>query len=117
MPLTETQIRRLPSPEKDTFLGDGRGLYLRRHPSGKKVWVFRTRVGGPWKTKRIGDWPDVTLAQARKEATRLAGRVLPSTITFADLLDEWLRRQVRPRYKSTDDIERYISRGKALAGH
>ncbi|WP_413614886.1 integrase family protein [Halomonas cupida] len=117
MPLTETAIRRLPVPERERLVGDQRGLYIRCYPSGRRTWLFRTRVGGKWKTRNLGDWPAVTLAAARVKAAQLHGRNLPESTTFGSLLDEWFERRIAPRYKTTKNTRVYVERGKLWAGH
>ncbi|HPR05672.1 MAG TPA: integrase family protein [Denitromonas sp.] len=117
MPLTETAIRRMSPPEREKLIGDERGLYLRIYPSGRRTWLFRTRVGGSWKTRNLGDWPTVTLAEARVKASKLAGKLLPEAMTFGVLLDEWYNRRIEPEYRATKNIAVYVRRGKDLAGH
>lgn len=116
MALTETTIRKLKDPAKEKLIGDERGLYLRCYPSGRRSWLYRSRKGGSWKTRNLGEWPSVTLAEARNKAAALSKRVLPESVTFGDLLDEWFQRRIEPRYKVTRNIEVYVSRGKAEAG-
>lgn len=116
-PFTETKIKSEPNPPKEVLIGDGRGLYLRMYPSGRRTWLFRSRVGGSWKTRNLGDWPAVTLAAARVKASALSGKALPDAMTFGALLDEWYSRRIAPRYKVTKNIETYVARGKQRAGH
>ncbi len=116
MALTETTIRKLKNPEKERLIGDERGLYLRCYPSGRRSWLYRSRKGGSWKTRNLGEWPGVTLAEARTKAAALDKRVLPDSVTFGDLLDEWFQRRIEPRYKVTKNIEVYVTKGKAEAG-
>lgn len=49
-------------------LSDGNGLYLEVLTSGKKVWRFRYRVSGRDNTKTIGEYPFVSLKEARVAA-------------------------------------------------
>lgn len=117
MAFTETYIRTLPKrPEKEILLGDGRGLYLRCYPSGRQSWLFRTRVGGSWRTRNLGEYPAVSLAEARVKAAALSGKTLPASVTFGQLLDEWYSRKIEPSYKVTKNIEVYVNYGKAKAG-
>ena len=116
MPLTETAIKRMPNPDKEKLVGDERGLYLRCYPSGRRTWLFRTRAGGAWKTRNLGDWPGVSLSEARVKASQLSGKVLPDSVTFGTLLDEWYRVRIEPRYRVTKNIEVYVNHGKAWAG-
>jgi len=117
MPLTETTIKRMAPPEREKLIGDDRGLYLRCYPSGRKTWLFRTRVGGSWKTRNLGDWPAVSLAEARAKASSLSGKNLPESVTFGALLDEWFERRILPRYKAVKNIVVYVGKGKRWAGN
>lgn len=115
MALTETSIRKLKDPAKEKLIGDERGLYLRCYPSGRRSWLYRSRKGGAWKTRNLGEWPAVSLAEARNKAAALSKRVLPESVTFGDLLDEWFQRRIEPRYKVTKNIEVYVTKGKTEA--
>lgn len=117
MPLTETGIKKMLFPSKEKLIGDERGLYIRCYPSGRRTWLFRSRVGGSWKTRNLGEWPAVTLAEARIKAASLAGKLLPEAVTFGALLDEWFQRQIEPRYRVTRNIETYVEKGKKWAGN
>jgi len=117
MPLTETAIKRTPNPDKEKLIGDERGLYLRMYPSGRRTWLFRTRVGGSWKTRNLGEWPTMTLAEARVKASALSGKNLPNSVTFGSLLDEWFKERIEPRYKVTKNIETYVNKGRTWAGN
>jgi len=66
-PLTDTEIRKAPSKDKEYTLWDGQGLNLRIKPNGSKTWIFRYQR--PYTKKRanlsIGNYPSVSLAIAR----------------------------------------------------
>jgi len=117
MSLTETTLRKIKTPDRETLIGDERGLYIRCYPSGRKSWLFRTRKGGSWKTRNLGEWPAVSLAEARDKASALTRQDLPDAATFGALLDEWFLRRIEPRYKVTKNIEVYVSKGKAELGN
>lgn len=116
MALTETDLRKLKNPDREKLIGDERGLYIRCYPSGRKSWLFRTRKGGSWKTRNLGEWPAVGLAEARTKAAALSNQDLPDAATFGALLDEWFQRRIEPRYKVTKNIEVYVARGKSELG-
>ncbi|EGJ4256663.1 tyrosine-type recombinase/integrase [Salmonella enterica] len=65
--LTDTEIKKAKSTEKEFTLWDGDGLFLRIKPSGKKIWHLGYTV--PLTKKRakmsLGFYPYLTLAQAR----------------------------------------------------
>ena len=119
MRLTETIVRNLPTPTKDSLDSDDatRGLYLRRYASGRRTWLYRTRKGGSWRTENLGEWPGINLAQARAKATALATAALPDSVTFGALLDEWYERRIEPNYRVTKNIATYVDRGRAWLGN
>lgn len=51
------------------------GLVFRVEPTGKRTWYFAYRVATTRRRFRIGAYPAVTVEAARREATRLAGKV------------------------------------------
>ena len=81
------------------FLNDGRGLYLVIYPSGARSWVFRYRDGaGHDRKETIGEYPAVTLAQARAARDEMRARVkagkppkeAPAHVaTFAEIAQKW----------------------------
>ena len=116
-PFSETAIRQTKNPEKETLWGDQRGLYLRAYPSGRRTWLFRSRVGGGWTTRNLGEWPSVSLAEARVKASSLSGKQLPEAVKFSDLMDEWYRVRIESRYRVTKNIETYVAKAKEWAGN
>lgn len=119
MKLTETIVRNLPTPTKDTLDGDDatRGLYLRRYSSGRRTWLYRTRKGGSWRTENLGEWPGINLAAARAKATALGTATLPDAMTFGALLGEWYDRRIEPNYRVTKNIATYVDRGRLWLGN
>ena len=47
---------------------DGKGLYLKVTPTGSKSWVFRFQLEGRRRKMGLGPYPDISLAEARKQA-------------------------------------------------
>jgi len=117
MALTESALKKLKDPDREKLIGDERGLYIRCYPSGRRTWLYRSRKGGSWKTRNLGEWPAVGLAEARNRAATLSKQVLPESATFGDLLDEWFQRRIEPRYKVTKNIEVYVTKGKDELGN
>ena len=72
MPLTDTAIKKLKPTDKPQKVTDERGLYLLVNPTGSKLWRWKYRVLGKEKVLPLGQYPDVSLAQARdgREAAR-----------------------------------------------
>lgn len=71
-PLTDTKCRNAKPLEKAYKLQDGQGLYLEVRTTGVKVWRYRY-----WLTPQkdgiytIGEYPGVTLSDARRERERV----------------------------------------------
>lgn len=65
MSLTDAAIRKAKPTNKPFKLFDERGLLVLVAPSGGKLWRFRYRFGGKYKTLGLGVYPDVPLAKAR----------------------------------------------------
>lgn len=70
--LTDTKLRTAKPAEKPYILQDGSGLYLEVRPSGAKFWRYRYWLT-PEKDGRytIGEYPAVSLAEARRERERV----------------------------------------------
>ena len=52
---------------------DKKGLRLRVTKAGGKHWQFETRIKGKLFTRALGEWPAVSIGDARTEAHRLRG--------------------------------------------
>jgi len=72
VPLSDTQIRKAKSGEKDYKLSDGGGMFLLVTKLGSKLWRLNYRFAGQQKTLALGIYPDVSLvlARERREAAR-----------------------------------------------
>ncbi|WJV53619.1 tyrosine-type recombinase/integrase [Prodigiosinella aquatilis] len=67
MPLTDAKIRSTKSTNKPIKLADGGGLYLEVRPSGSKLWRYRYRIAGKENVFALGEYPTLSLAEARAE--------------------------------------------------
>ena len=65
MALTDKEIRAFKPGPKRIRRGDGRGLVLEVLPSGNKVFRFTYRFAGKQRTLVVGEYPRVSLAEAR----------------------------------------------------
>ncbi len=110
--LTDTKIRNAKQRERPYKLSDGAGLYLAVHPTGAKCWRYRYRIGGKENLYAIGEYPQVTLQEARAErdrarelvkqgihpvADRRAQRLVVATQaadTFEAVAKEWIAKHV-----------------------
>ena len=68
MPLSDARIRNLRATDKPCKykIAEFDGLFLLVKPSGTKCWRFKYRFAGKEKLIVFGDYPAITLAQARQ---------------------------------------------------
>ncbi len=67
MPISDTKARTAKPKDKPYKLLDSEGLYLEVRPSGRKYWRYRFNIKQKEGVYTIGDYPSVSLADARKE--------------------------------------------------
>ncbi len=65
MPLSDLKIKQLKSRDKAYKVFDGGGLFLMIYPSNKKVWKFKYRFDGREQGITYGEYPAVSLKDAR----------------------------------------------------
>jgi len=65
MALTHSAVSKAKPEEKAKKLTDGGGLYLLVKPSGYKVWKYDFRLNSKRGTFTIGNYPDISLKDAR----------------------------------------------------
>jgi len=66
-PLTAKEIGTAKPKKKKYKLSDGNGLFLEIRPNGSTLWRLKYRFDGREREYSIGVYPDITLANARKE--------------------------------------------------
>jgi len=64
--LTAAHIRNARAKSKAYKLADGNGLNFHVAPSGTKTWRYRFKIDGIESTFTLGEYPSMTLEQARK---------------------------------------------------
>jgi integrase len=64
--LTDTKIKTLKPKDKRYRIADANGLVLEVKPNGAKYWRYRYRFEGKANMISIGEYPFITLAQARQ---------------------------------------------------
>lgn len=67
MPLSDAKIRALKPSEKVQKVSDEKGLQLWVSPAGNKVWNLAYRFEGKQKKLTIGAYPEIGLADARRQ--------------------------------------------------
>ena len=112
MALTETDIKALrPDSQRHRWIADGGGLYLRVLPSGRKAWVWRVKRSGRTSYFTLGEWPTLTVKEARQALSKRTGRATPpNALLVRDALEEWFEHHVVPKYKVTKNARVYINR-------
>jgi len=82
------------------------GLRLRVGSSGKKTWTLRRRVGAKVINRKLGNYPAMGLAAARKAAEKLiealetTGSTDAIDRTFGAVAEHWLENVAKPKNKS-----------------
>jgi integrase len=130
MKLTAAAVARAKAPssgQTDYFDMAYPGLALRVTAKGVKSWTYHARVRGKLKRATLGRYPDLTLAEARKqagetaemmhrgddptEAKRKARRAASQPIrdTVAAVAAEWLKRD-QAGNRSKDEVRRIFDR-------
>ncbi len=73
--LSDTHCRNAKPKEKLYRLNDYKGLYLEVKPNGVKAWRFRFALNGKSSMFALGDYPIVSLADARKKCEEARGLI------------------------------------------
>ncbi len=106
MSLSDAKIRALKPKEKDFKIADAGGLVLLMEASGSKSWRMKYRLNGKEGLLVIGDYPAISLAQAR--ATRDASKVELAAGRNPNAV-----KQERKRIKQAVEAETFEKRAKA----
>lgn len=80
----------------------GGSLYLKRRPNGRQTWVLRTRMGGVWQVRQLGDWPTVGmhLARQRAESGRAEQAPADADSSVNHVLQTFKREYIGKRYRT-----------------
>ncbi|MDP1649299.1 MAG: integrase family protein [Rubrivivax sp.] len=101
-PRTDAAIAKLPPASHEMLMPFGGSLYLKRRPNGRQTWVLRTRMGGTWQVRQLGDWPTVGLHLARQRAQdgriELAPTLPDNNVSHA--LATFKREYIATRYRT-----------------
>lgn len=93
--LNNQKLVGLKGKDKPYKIADIDGLYVVVSPKSTKSWRFNYSLDGKYKTKTYGQYPEISLSQARTlhEAFKLLLRngMQSSSILFKDLVADWLK--------------------------
>jgi len=90
------------------------GLRLRVGAGGKKTWTLRRRVGDKVINRKIGSYPGLGLAEARRAAEKMIealereGTTDAIDRTFGQVAEAWLERVAKPKNSSATLQERQL---------
>ena len=119
MPLSDLKIRKLKQRDKPFRISDGWGLFLLVRPTGTKSWQFRYQFMGKEKTLSIGQYPIVSLADARRKRDdakrQLAEGKDPSIQKQLDLIDAQVKARMTFKEVADEYYESLVDRGLAPA--
>lgn len=103
--LNNTQIKNFKPKDKLYREADSHGLVMEIKPNGIKAWRYRCRINGKATMLALGNYPEVSLAEARRARDDLKVQIkngidprdkpqeeTPETIiikTFSDMYQEW----------------------------
>ena len=122
MPLTDTQIAKLPWRQASYALPVGaRGLRLAIFPRGRKTWQLRANIGGKAAIVTVGHWPEMSADGARRRARALRKAIeagedprqsgkIAASITVASFAKRWMRDVVAVRRKHPAQVQRILDR-------
>ena len=95
--LSDTAIRKAQPGDSPYKMTDEKGLYLLVQPRGGKLWRYDYRFSGKRKTLSLGQYPDVSLADAREKHAQARS-------LLADSIDPSMDKQ-RTKSQKKDDAE------------
>jgi hypothetical protein len=105
MPLTDVKIKAAKPTAKAYRISDAHSMYLWVTPAGGKLWRWAYRYAGKEKLMSFGQYPDVSLADARERhaaarkllaagvdpmAQRKAEKIAGNTDSFQAIAELWL---------------------------
>lgn len=125
---TKTEIQKLPSPLKgmNTYKDiKEKGLSLYVTPGGAKTFFVRKRINGRDERIKLGNFPDLSVEQARKKALDVKAKVadgqnpnlekhkMRAEITFGELFSDYLERYSKRHKRSwrydEREVKKYLS--------
>lgn len=117
-PLTNIKIQQSKPAEKTYALIDGQGLTLSIRTTGKKVWLCRFYIAGKAGLYTIGEYPSISLSQARTERERIKALAKQginpnldkkikkaqanhdANLTFKTIAEDWYNERIAHKSKS-----------------
>ena len=104
--LSDRQVKALKGENR--MVGDGGGLYVRLSRFGTKSFVYRTKKGGATRYATLGEYPNLSLAQARAEAQKLQGKAI-GDYDVAYAVAEYLK-HIKNEFEHPEQVEERLAR-------
>ncbi|MBS0356111.1 MAG: tyrosine-type recombinase/integrase [Proteobacteria bacterium] len=102
--LSAAKVEKTKQTDKPVQLPDGGGLVLHIPPTGAKIWRYRFRLLGKGQILTIGQYPEVSLAQARDAHRAARWLVARGTAPLAYINQEIERRYAEARAGSENSF-------------
>ena len=116
MTLSVAKIRKLQPKDKKFMASDGHGLRLLVQPGGTKTWIWRYNLAGRVGEVKLGRYPQMCIADARRRCTVLAAAILDGVSPAQQSKKEKLARQrVETVNCSPSSLRLRIKRGFIIA--
>ena len=118
-PCLDLKIRKAKQRDKPYRMSDGLGLFLLIRPTGSKAWQFRYQYMGKEKLLSIGNYPAVSLADARKKRDeakeQLAKDIDPSVQKQLDRIDAEVKSRMTFKEVADEYFQNAVLRELSLA--
>jgi len=101
--LTDTKIKTLKPKDKRYRIADANGLVLEVKPNGAKYWRYRYRFEGKANMISIGEYPFVTLAQARQNRDKYKS-LLNQSINPSAYKKKLKRKKLQIKYQNNQHL-------------
>lgn len=122
-PLTAIAVKSFRPTDKQDDHWDGhvKGLQLRVSPGGTKTFNFVYRLNGDQRRLKLGRYPELSLAEARKRAIEARGELargndpaasrdaIRASVTFGELAAKYIENTCREK-RSTREDQRMIAK-------
>lgn len=126
MEFNEKTINRLECPAGRTAVYESdpttRGLYIQVTEAGTKTYVFRKKIDGTWRQKKLGRFKDLKIPEARAKADEFNSQLTKGVNVFelstdikalpavADLFEEYMAKHASKRCTTADDMRKNFHR-------
>jgi len=108
--LTDLKVRNLKPLDKDKAYCDGQGLYIRVRKSGSKKWIIRRKQAGKTIITTIGEYPGISLKEARYKAAEFKLKKSVNTVTVGMLVEKYMKEVIEKEHRRPELTDGYMRR-------